>query len=154
MLTRRDVLQRAGTASALVTTASWWLVRRAHAARQHKLIVWVPTALAPQVDKILQSSVSLTPSRQASKTTRSTILFLVPAKRRPNWSRRLRPATHQTLPTGQSCGAPSLPGASPGGDRHCREDAESPRWSPPSFPQRRDVQGKAYAVPQVVSPCH
>ena len=68
MLTRRDVLQRAGTATALVTTASWWLVRRAHAARQHKLIVWVPTALAPQVDKILQSSVSPTPSRQASKT--------------------------------------------------------------------------------------
>jgi multiple sugar transport system substrate-binding protein len=54
MLTRRDVLQRAGTATALATTASWWLVRRAHAARQHKLIVWVPTALAPQVDKILQ----------------------------------------------------------------------------------------------------
>jgi multiple sugar transport system substrate-binding protein len=54
MLTRRDVLQRAGTATALVTTASWWLVRRAHAARQHKLVVWVPTALAPQVDKILQ----------------------------------------------------------------------------------------------------
>ena len=54
MLTRRDVLQRAGTATALMTTASWWLVRRAHAARQHKLVVWVPTALAPQVDKILQ----------------------------------------------------------------------------------------------------
>src|SRR5712691_5614182 len=54
MLTRRDVLQRAGTATALATTASWWLVRRAHAARQLKLAVWVPTALAPQVDKILQ----------------------------------------------------------------------------------------------------
>src|SRR5439155_14098417 len=54
MLTRRDVLQRAGTATALATTASWWLVRRAHAARQQKLAVWVPTALAPQVDKILQ----------------------------------------------------------------------------------------------------
>ena len=54
MLTRRDILQRAGTATALATTASWWLVRRAHAARQLKLVVWVPTALAPQVDKILQ----------------------------------------------------------------------------------------------------
>ena len=54
MLTRRDVLQRAGTATALATTASWWLVRRAHAARDKKLIAWVPTALAPQVDKILQ----------------------------------------------------------------------------------------------------
>jgi multiple sugar transport system substrate-binding protein len=54
MLTRRDVLQRAGTATALATTASWWLVRRAHAARDKKLVVWVNTALAPQVDKILQ----------------------------------------------------------------------------------------------------
>src|SRR5215470_10548053 len=54
MLTRRDVLRRAGTATALVTTASWWLVRRAHAARDKKLVVWINTALAPQVDKILQ----------------------------------------------------------------------------------------------------
>ena len=29
-------------------------MRRAHAARQNKLIVWNPAALAPQVDKILQ----------------------------------------------------------------------------------------------------
>jgi len=54
MLTRRDVLRQAGTATALATAASWWLVRRAHAARDKKLTVWVPTALAPQVDKILQ----------------------------------------------------------------------------------------------------
>src|ERR671931_1216517 len=54
MLTRRDVLQRAGTATALATTASWWLVRRAHAARQSKLVVWNGAALAPQVDKIMQ----------------------------------------------------------------------------------------------------
>src|SRR2546421_5131206 len=54
MLTRRDVLRRAGTATALATTAAWWLVRRAHAARQAKLVVWNPAALAPQVDKIMQ----------------------------------------------------------------------------------------------------
>jgi len=54
MLTRRDVLQRAGTATVLATTASWWLVRRAHAARDKKLTVWNPAALAPQVDKIMQ----------------------------------------------------------------------------------------------------
>ena len=54
MLTRRDVLRRAGTATALATTASWWLVRRAHAARQAKLVVWNPAALAPQVDKIMK----------------------------------------------------------------------------------------------------
>src|SRR2546426_8187665 len=54
MLTRRDVLRRAGTATALATTAAWWLVRRAHAARQAKLVVWNPAALVPQVDKIMQ----------------------------------------------------------------------------------------------------
>jgi len=55
MLTRRNILQQAGrTAAILVTTAPWWLVRRAHAARQHKLVVWNTTALAPQVDKIMQ----------------------------------------------------------------------------------------------------
>ena len=55
MLTRRDILQQAGrTAAVLATTAPWWLVRRAHAAREKKLVVWNPTALAPQVDKIMQ----------------------------------------------------------------------------------------------------
>jgi maltose-binding protein MalE len=54
MLTRRDVLKQAGTLAALATTAPWWLVRRAHAARREKLIVWSPVALAPQVDKLLK----------------------------------------------------------------------------------------------------
>jgi len=55
MLTRRDILQQAGrTAVVLATTSPWWLVRRAHAARQHKLVVWNTTALAPQVDRIMQ----------------------------------------------------------------------------------------------------
>jgi multiple sugar transport system substrate-binding protein len=55
MLTRRDILQQAGRmAAVLATTAPWWLVRRAHAARQQKLVVWNPAALAPQVDKIMQ----------------------------------------------------------------------------------------------------
>src|SRR5437899_729179 len=55
MLTRRDILQQAGrTAAILATTAPWWLVRRAHAARQNKLAVWTVTALAPQVDKIMK----------------------------------------------------------------------------------------------------
>jgi multiple sugar transport system substrate-binding protein len=52
MLTRRDVLKQAGAVAALATTAPWWLVRRAHAARREKLIVWWPVALAPQVDKL------------------------------------------------------------------------------------------------------
>src|SRR4029450_11566762 len=55
MLTRRDMLQQAGrTAAVLATTAPWWLVRRAHAARQNKLGVWNTTGLAPQVDKIMR----------------------------------------------------------------------------------------------------
>jgi multiple sugar transport system substrate-binding protein len=53
MWTRRDVLRQAGVA-ALATTAPWWLVRRAHAARREKLIVWSPVALAPQVDRLLK----------------------------------------------------------------------------------------------------
>src|ERR671919_1191983 len=54
MLTRRDVLKQAGALAALATTAPWWLVRRAHAARREKLIVWMPVALAPQVDKLVK----------------------------------------------------------------------------------------------------
>jgi multiple sugar transport system substrate-binding protein len=54
MPTRRDVLKQAGMVAALATTAPWWLVRRAHAARREKLIVWSPVALAPQVDKLLK----------------------------------------------------------------------------------------------------
>jgi multiple sugar transport system substrate-binding protein len=53
MQTRRHLLQQAGAAAALATTP-WWLVRRAHAARQKKLVVWNPAALAPQVDKIME----------------------------------------------------------------------------------------------------
>lgn len=55
MLTRRNILQWAGsTTTVLATTAPWWLVRRAHAARQHKLVVWNTAALAPQVDRVMQ----------------------------------------------------------------------------------------------------
>lgn len=54
MLTRRHILRQAGTTAVLATTAPWWFVRRAHAARQKKLTIWNPAALAPQVDKIMQ----------------------------------------------------------------------------------------------------
>src|SRR5262247_1519769 len=54
MLTRRDVLQQVGMAAVVAVTAPWWLVRRAHAARREKLVVWSPVALAPQVDKLLK----------------------------------------------------------------------------------------------------
>src|ERR687887_473774 len=54
MLTRRDALRQVGMVAALATTAPWWLVRRAHAARREKLIVWSPVALAPQVDRLMK----------------------------------------------------------------------------------------------------
>lgn len=54
MLTRRETLRQASVATIAATTAPWWLVRRAHAARQHKLVVWNTSALAPQVDKIME----------------------------------------------------------------------------------------------------
>jgi multiple sugar transport system substrate-binding protein len=54
MPTRREVLKQAGMVAALATTAPWWLVRRAHAQRREKLIVWSSIALAPQVDRILK----------------------------------------------------------------------------------------------------
>ena len=54
MLTRREVLQQVGMMAALATTAPWWLVRRAHAARREKLIVWNPIAQAPQVERLMK----------------------------------------------------------------------------------------------------
>src|SRR2546428_13935372 len=55
MRPRRESFKTAGkTAAILTTTAPWWLVRRAHAVRQAKLVVWNPAALAPQVDRIMQ----------------------------------------------------------------------------------------------------
>src|SRR5437660_8576557 len=55
MPTRREILKTAGkTAAVLTATAPWWLSRTAHAARQAKLVVWNPAALAPQVDKIMK----------------------------------------------------------------------------------------------------
>jgi len=54
MWTRRDMLRQTGAAAVLATTTPWWMMRRAHAARQHKLVVWNPAALAPQVDKIME----------------------------------------------------------------------------------------------------
>ena len=54
MLTRREMLRQTQRAALVATTAPWWLVRHAHAARQNKLVVWNPAALAPQVDKLMQ----------------------------------------------------------------------------------------------------
>ena len=47
-------MRQTGLAAVLATTAPWWLVRRAHAARDKKLVVWSGATLAPQVDKLLK----------------------------------------------------------------------------------------------------
>jgi maltose-binding protein MalE len=54
MPTRREVLKQAGMVAALATTAPWWVVRRAHAARREKLIVWNQIAQAPVVDRLMK----------------------------------------------------------------------------------------------------
>jgi hypothetical protein len=38
----------------LGTITPWWLVRRAHAARREKLIVWMPVTQPPQVETLLK----------------------------------------------------------------------------------------------------
>ena len=53
MLTRRCLKTGWGSGGA-GDDRPWWLVRRAHAARREKLVVWSPVALAPQVDKLLK----------------------------------------------------------------------------------------------------
>ena len=127
MPTRRDVLKHAGMMAALATTAPWWVVRRAHAARREKLIVWSSIALAPQVDKILKDQCYAYAKQAGIKENELQYVELgtgqiaaedgrgagggEPAGCRPA---RQRPGV-----------ALSRPGPSPGGDRHRREDAAS-----------------------------
>jgi ABC-type glycerol-3-phosphate transport system substrate-binding protein len=54
MPTRREVVRQVGTMAVLGTTAPCWLVRRAHAARREKLIVWMPVTQPPQVETRLK----------------------------------------------------------------------------------------------------
>src|SRR5262245_51374802 len=54
MQTRREVSRQVGAMAVLGTITPWWLVRRAHAARREKLIVWMPVTQPPQVETLLQ----------------------------------------------------------------------------------------------------
>ena len=54
MLSRREMLRYTGAATLAATTTPWWLVRHAHAQRRAKLVVWNTSALAPQIDKIIE----------------------------------------------------------------------------------------------------
>jgi hypothetical protein len=85
MLTRRHILRQTGTAAALAATSPWWLVRRAHAARDKKLIVWSSATLAPQVDKLLKEQFDAYVKQAGSRRARSTTPSLVPASSCPSW---------------------------------------------------------------------
>ena len=99
MPTRREVLKQAGMVAALATTAPWWLVRRAHAARREKLIVWMPVALAPQVDKLLKEQCYAYAKQAGIKENE---LEYVEHRHWPNhsedWSRRWRRGTRRMSP--------------------------------------------------------
>ena len=126
MLTRRDVLQQVGMAAAVAVTAPWWLVRRAHAARREKLIVWNQIAQAPQVDRLMRNSVTPTPSKPGSRKMSSNTSNPAAASRRRSWSPRWRRGSRRMSPGPGAPGvALSLPGTPAGGDRRRREDAES-----------------------------
>ena len=56
MRTRREVVRQVGTTVVLGTTAPWWLVRRAHAARREKLIVWMPVTQAGSISTCTAST--------------------------------------------------------------------------------------------------
>jgi multiple sugar transport system substrate-binding protein len=54
MRTRREVLRQVGAMAVLGTITPWWLVRRAHAARREKLIMWMPVTQPPPVETLLK----------------------------------------------------------------------------------------------------
>ena len=144
MLTRRDVLQRAGTATALATTAPWWLVRRAHAARQTKLVVWNPAALAPQVDKIMQEQCYAYAKQAGIKENEIDYSIIggwpTPAQT-GRGARGREPAGYHPVGRWIRAALP-LAGPPPGGDRRGRQDAESARGALPGLPPECHVSGQ------------
>ena len=98
MLTRRDVLKQAGMVAALAMTAPWWLVRRAHAARREKLIVWNQIALAPQVDRLLKEQCYAYAKQAGIKENELEYVELGSPQWRRSWSRRWRRGTRRMSP--------------------------------------------------------
>src|SRR5262249_1126374 len=134
--------------------APWWLVRRAHAARDKKLVVWVPTALAPQVDKILQEQFYAYTKQAGLKENEIDYSILGTTQMLPKLVASLEAANPPDLAhTG-----PNLPSS-------CR--SKGPLLEVPDIVEKmqktagglseaslKDVmyKGKAYAVPQSVTP--
>ena len=127
MPTRREVLKQAGMVAALATTAPWWLVRRAHAARREKLIVWSSIALAPQVDKILKDQCYAYAKQAGIKENELQYVELGTGQHPPKTVAALEAGNPPDVARArQRPGVSlSLPGTPPGGDRHRREDAAS-----------------------------
>ncbi len=154
MLTRRDILQQAGrTAAVLVTTAPWWLARRAHAARQHKLVVWNTTALAPQVDKIMQEQCYAYAKQAGIKESEIDYSLVGSAQIQPKLVASLEAGTPPDLARLD----PWITSLyrSQGHLLEVTDLVEKMQRLPGGlFPVFNEVmhQGKAYAVPQSVSP--
>ena len=130
MLTRRDILQQTGRAATiLATTAPWWLVRRAHAARQHKLVVWNPTALAPQVDKIMQEQCYAYAKQAGIKESEIDYSIIGSAQLQSKLVASLEAGTPPDITRLDAwiTLAVSLSGSPAGGDRHGGEDAARAR---------------------------
>jgi len=154
MLTRRNILQHAGrTATVLVTTAPWWLVRRAHAARQQKLVVWSTTALAPQVDKIMQEQCYAYAKQAGIKESEIDYSIIGTAQILPKLVASLEAGT----PPDVARLDPWLTSLyrSQGHLLEVTDMVEKMRRVPGGlFPVFDEVmhQGKAYAIPQSISP--
>ena len=121
----------------MATTAPWWLVRRAHAARQNKLIVWKPAALAPQVDKIMQEQCYAYAKQAGIKDNEIDYSIIGTGQLLPKLVASLEAGSPPDITRVGSWirAALSLAGPPPGSDRLGRQDAEQCRggsFLPPS----------------------
>jgi multiple sugar transport system substrate-binding protein len=153
MWTRRTILRQAGPAAVLATTAPWWLVRRAHAARQHKLVVWNTAALAPQVDKIMQEQCYAYAKQAGIKESEIDYSIIGSAQIQPKLVASLEAGTPPDLARLD----PWITSLyrSQGHLLEVTDLVEKMQRVPGGlFPVFNEVmhQGKAYAVPQSVSP--
>ena len=153
MWTRRTILRQAVPAAVLATTAPWGLVRRAHAARQHKLVVWNTTALAPQVDKIMQEQCYAYAKQAGIKESEIDYSLVGSAQIQPKLVASLEAGT----PPDRARLDPWITSLyrSQGHLLEVTDLVEKMQRVPGGlFPVFNEVmhQGKAYAVPQSVSP--
>ena len=155
LTTRRDILRQAGTAAViLASTAPWWLVRRAHAARQKKLVVWNGASLAPQVDKIMEEQCYAYAKQAGIKEGEIDYSIIGTGQLLPKLVATLEagnPPDITRLDSGCRA-ALSLAGPPPGRDGPGREDAASPGRSLPGLRQHSYASGQGLWHPPVRQP--